>query len=170
LTLILGLLIVLSAPDPSGRVIRAHFTERPPRIDGGNRRGLVGRGFGHALHPAHPDHGQPASEVTFVYLLYDRSNVYVAYRCLNRNPSTRQSQMSSSADGIRLFLDTFDDNNSCYVFAVSASGVEQTYRLTDDGSRVEDWTVSGGRRSGLSPGGSRSSFPYRSRPCATRLT
>lgn len=131
---------MLAASDSAGSVIQAHFTDKPPRIDGVIDDVWWGADSAHDFSQLTPDYGKPATEATTVYLLYDRDNVYVAFRCLVNDLRTRRAQMSGESDGIRLFLDTFGDNNSCYVFAVAASGVEQTYRLTDDGSRVEDWS------------------------------
>jgi len=131
--------MMLALSDSTGRVIRAHFTTTPPRIDGWLEDLWFTADSAAQFTQFAPDHGQPASEATTVYLLYDQQNLYAAFRCPVRDRATLRARLTGTNDGIRLFLDTFDDNVSCYAFAVTAAGVEQSYRLTSDGNWVEQW-------------------------------
>jgi hypothetical protein len=86
-----------------------------------------------------PDYDSLSTEATTAYVLYDERNLYVAFRCLARDATTVRSKMTGTNDGIRFFLDTFDDNASAYSFSVGAGGVEATYRMTNDGAWMEEW-------------------------------
>jgi len=86
-----------------------------------------------------PISGQPASEATTVYLLYDQQNLYVAFRCFVQDFRTVFDKLNTSCDGVRLLVDTFDDNTTCYCFAVDFSGRESDYRVIDNGLGVEEW-------------------------------
>ncbi len=140
MTLVLGLVVALAPSDSGDRVIQAHFTTTPPRIDGHLEDIWSTADSATRFTQFTPDHAEPATEATTVYLLYDRHNVYVAFRCLVRDRTTLRARLTGTNDGVRLFLDTFDDNASCYAFAVTAAGVEQSYRLTNDGNWVEQWS------------------------------
>jgi hypothetical protein len=144
---------MLAPADSATPVIQAHFTTTPPNIDGVLEELWLTADSAYRFSQFTPDHGQPASEATTVYLLYDRKNVYVAFRCLVRDSATLCARLTGTNDGIRLFLDTFDDNASCYAFAVTAAGVEQSYRLTQDGNWVEQWNGIWWSRSRIEPWG-----------------
>ena len=86
-----------------------------------------------------PDFDSLSTETTTAYVLYDERNIYVAFRCQARDVTTVRARMTGTNDGIRLFLDTFDDKTSAYSFSVSAAGVEANYRMTNDGAWTEEW-------------------------------
>ncbi len=88
---------------------------------------------------ARPEAGKPATEQTVAYVLQDDRNLYVAFRCLVRDTSTIVARLSGYVDGVRLFLDTYDDNASAYSFAVSAAGVEGDMRLTENAMVFQEW-------------------------------
>ncbi len=144
---------MLALPDSSGRVIQAYFTVIPPRIDGQLENLWLTADSAFQFTQFTPDHGQPASEATTVYLLYDPQNLYAAFRCHVRDTRTLRARLTGTNDGVRLFLDTFGDNASCYVFAVTAAGSEQSYRLTSDGNWVEQWSGIWWSRSRVEPWG-----------------
>jgi hypothetical protein len=138
LTLVLALL-VWALPADSCRIIQAHFTTTPPRIDGVLEEAWQSADSACAFTQLTPDYDSLSTETTTAYVLYDDRNVYVAFRCQVRDVTTVRARMTGTNDGIRLFLDTFDDNASAYSFSVSAAGVEATYRMTNDGAWMEDW-------------------------------
>lgn len=86
-----------------------------------------------------PDAGKPPSESTVAYILKDEGHLYVAFRCLVRDTSSIVARTSGNVDGVRLFLDTYDDNASAYGFVVTAAGVEEDFRLTEDAMMSQEW-------------------------------
>lgn len=126
--------------DEAGRrVLEAHFTARAPTIDGVLEEVWSGADSARGFLQQVPDAGKPASEATTVYLLYDRSALYLAYRCAVADPSRVNDRLSEDADGVRLFLDTFGDRTTCYRFDVGFNGREESFRVTRDGSGSEYW-------------------------------
>ncbi|MBM3314985.1 carbohydrate binding family 9 domain-containing protein [candidate division WOR-3 bacterium] len=86
-----------------------------------------------------PDNGRPATDQTTAYLLYDRECLYVAWQCEVADAASVVDRLSGEGDGVRLLLDTFDDNTACYILAVSFSGEETGARMTDNGRYSERW-------------------------------
>ena len=126
-------------PADSCRLIHAHCTTTPPKIDGILEEVWQTADSACAFTQLTPDYDSVSTESTTAYVLYDERNLYVAFRCLARDATTVRAKMTGINDGIRLFLDTFDDNASAYAFSVGAGGVEATYRMTNDGAWVEEW-------------------------------
>ena len=133
------LALVLCAQADTGRVIEARFTARPPAIDGELEEVWQTADSAFRFHQFAPKYESLPGDPTTAYLLYDNANVYAAFRCPVKDPKTLRADLSGSSDGIRFFLDTFDDNTSCYYFSVFASGMEATYRMTDNGSGLQVW-------------------------------
>lgn len=122
-----------------GRTIQAHFTATPPKIDGVLEEVWLAADSAGGFLQLTPDFDSLTIENTTAYVLYDERNLYVAFRCRAREAAAVRAKMTGTNDGIRLFIDTFDDNASAYSFSVGAGGVEATYRMTNDGGWVEEW-------------------------------
>lgn len=119
--------------------VQARYTRQSPKIDG-----VLEDVWGEAVQVTRfiqrqPCYGEPASESTAAFLLHDAHNLYVAFRCTVKDMTAVHARLSEVADAVQVFLDTFDDDASCYVFSVRASGTENDYRLTDDGRWTEQW-------------------------------
>lgn len=136
--LVLGILL-FAAPAESTRVITAPKTAVAPVIDGILEAAWAGADSVTTFTQLTPDYDSAASDRTTAYLLCDRDNLYVAFRCAVRDRSQLVSRLSGSSDGVRLFLDTFGDRASCYQFIVTASGGEQTWRLLANGQSMASW-------------------------------
>jgi hypothetical protein len=142
LTFVLALLVWALPAEPGtvpGRLIHAHFTATPPTIDGVLEEVWQAADSACAFTQLTPDYDSVCTESTTAYVLYDERNLYVAFRCLARDATTVRAKMTGTNDGIRLVLDTFEDNTSAYAFSVSAGGVEAGYRVTNDGAWIEEW-------------------------------
>jgi hypothetical protein len=95
---------------------------------------------------AKPDFGKPASEKTEVYLAYDRERIYAAFRCLDSEPgriktSVCRRDSCDSDDWVALVLDTFDDQQSGYMFVVNPSGIQMDGMLNQDGNANGDYDM-----------------------------
>ncbi|MFH1943337.1 MAG: DUF5916 domain-containing protein [bacterium] len=77
-----------------------------------------------------PYNGQPATENTSVMITYDADNLYVAFKCDDREPSkiaaylTPREQFDAN-DYVTLILDTFDDQRTSYSFIINPKGVQK---------------------------------------------
>ena len=69
-----------------------------------------------------------AIEQTFVRVLYDDRNLYIAFECIERDPNTivaaerKYDQSLREEDKVEVYLDTFHDHRSAYVFVVNTLG------------------------------------------------
>ena len=97
-----------------------------------------------------PRRGEPATDDTIAYIVYDRHNLYVAFRCYDSEPDkivsriTRRGNIYDS-DLISFFIDPYHDHRTGYKFGTTPSGIqEDNYRYDDtqiDGSWRGIWWV-----------------------------
>lgn len=89
-----------------------------------------------------PDYGKNASEETTVYLSYDRENIYVAFKCFDKNPDkikasiTKRDNMFGD-DWVAICLDTYNDHQSGYCFLVNPLGIQGDGMLNLEGNLDE---------------------------------
>lgn len=105
-------------------------TESPPTIDGK----LDDEAWQKAPHISEfktwvPDYGKDMSEKTEVYYAYDRENFFVAFRCFDSEPDKIKSSVTSRDninpdDWVCVNLDSFNDQQSLYVFYCNPKGVQ----------------------------------------------
>lgn len=172
--LVLGMLSFLAAasaaPDktpvsPAGKPEAVPVLDKavaPPVIDGvlddpAWTAGLKFDGF----KTLKPDYGKDASQKTEGYIAYDAENFYFAFRCFDNEPSKVKAAMSKrdnvfQDDIVFINLDTFNDNQSAFVFILNPLGIQGDGILTVNGNvessfdtvwyskgRIDDlgWTV-----------------------------
>ncbi|MBN2282227.1 MAG: carbohydrate binding family 9 domain-containing protein [Candidatus Marinimicrobia bacterium] len=92
----------------------------------------------HNFSTFQPYYGQVMSHETFVYSAYDENNLYFAFRCLNPNPDKILGTMTKrdniySEDWVMVLLDSFNDRESCYEFAVNPYGVQGDLMFNGNG-------------------------------------
>ncbi len=138
--LYLCIVITLAPAGDSLPEIEAKLTSRPPKIDGVLEDVWDDAAMVTRFIQRQPEYGALASESTVARLLYDEKSLYIAFRCAVRDANKVHASLSETADAVQVFLDTFDDDATCYAFSVRASGTEMTYRLTDDGRWTETWS------------------------------
>jgi len=108
-----------------------------------------------------PDYGKEASQKTEAYVAYDAENFYFAFRCFDSEPSKVKAAVSKrdnvfQDDIVFINLDTFNDNQSAFVFMLNPLGIQGDGMLTVNGNievsfdavwyskgRIDDkgWTV-----------------------------
>ena len=77
-----------------------------------------------------PLDGAPATEDTDVFLAYDNSNIYLAFHAKYQDPGIMRAnrgdrdQADRGDDLIRVYFDTFLDQQRAYVFSVNGYGVQ----------------------------------------------
>jgi len=95
-----------------------------------------------------PENGKPASLSTTVKILYDDHYFYVGYNCYDPEPEkiaariTKRDGSMGYDDVVSVWLDTFHDKRSCYVFATNLLGTQADGRISDNG-KVTDMTWDG---------------------------
>ena len=142
---IIALLInnVDSASDAILRKIEAVETDVPPKIDGKlddpcwQKAAQTGD-----FIQFEPLSGQPASQKTKVYLLYDQNRLYVGFECFKGDMNTlaanetRRDSFFFSDDHVEVFLDTYWDKRNCYGFALNPLGTQVDRRIINEGANV----------------------------------
>jgi hypothetical protein len=136
-------------------VMTAHRIMEPLRVDGRfddevyqlieGTRGFIQQD---------PREGEPVSEDTEVWVLFDDSNLYVAAKCYDREPellvSTELRRDSSNVfqnDSVTVVLDTFQDLRNGFKFQTNALGAIQESAVVDN-VNVDSWNTIWEVRSG----------------------
>ena len=138
---------VIARDDAGGVTARAVRVDEPLDIDGRLDEPVYGRvqamsGF----IQNDPAEGEPATETTEVWILFDRDNVYVVARCWESRPD-RVVASEMRRDNIRIVrddnfawsFDTFYDRRNVVLFEVSAVGGRLDAQLTNESQPNLDW-------------------------------
>ena len=86
-----------------------------------------------------PDEGQPASERTEVRVIFTESTLYVGVVCYDSDArsvivsDSRRDSSLDDGDSIQIILDTFQDEQSGFVFGTSPAGQEYDGQVADAG-------------------------------------
>ena len=136
--------------DASGRAtIRAVRITSPIRIDGQ---------FDEAVYTEvpsisdfiqiEPDHSSPATEKTEVWIMFDRTHLYVSVRCWDShaerivaNEMRRDNGSVFSGDYIAFNFDTFYDRRNATDFAVNPVGGRADGQITNEDLYSMDWNT-----------------------------
>ena len=123
------------------REIKAARTETPPEIDGKlddacwQNSAKTGN-----LIQFEPQRGEPATQPTTIYLVYDANKLYVAFECFKTDMNnlaanqTRRDAFFFSDDHVEVLIDTFLDGRNCYTFALNPLGTQTDRRLINEGA------------------------------------
>ncbi len=127
--------------------IRAVRVTTPVRVDG-----RLDEAIYQAVLPAsdfiqmEPDGGEPATEKTEVWLLYDREHVYVTFRAWESQPDKtianemrRDSGNIRQGDSIGFGLDTFRDRRNAFQFEANSLGARTDGQSTNERQYNADW-------------------------------
>ena len=119
----------------------ATFVENPPVIDGKLDKVWMEAKPITGFTQEEPDEGKPASERTYVYLLTDGKNLYVAFDCRTngRKPQIHiRGWDNCRGDEVGIYLDTFGDKRTAYFFNISAAGTQEDGIITRGGASFDD--------------------------------
>jgi hypothetical protein len=147
--LLLTLCAFLYPSQEEAKVASALRIEEPIVVDGFLSESIWGEALpiGNFIQ-FEPDNGQLASFETTVRILYDDDYLYVGYTCFDPEPEkiaariTKRDGSLSYDDVVSVWLDTFHDKRSCYVFATNLLGTQVDGRIIDNG-KVTDMTWDG---------------------------
>ncbi len=91
-----------------------------------------------------PSYNEPASLHTVLRAAYDDNMIYFAFDCSDQEPgritacATKRDGDIFDDDAVAIALDSFDDDNSAYLFAINPLGTQLDGRFADNG-RTADW-------------------------------
>ena len=138
--LILWVVIVLLPRNIFAESVRIARTVQPPRIDGRvDEPAWITASLFTDFKTIKPDFGLPPSEKTECYFLYDNENIYLAFRCFDREPDKIKAAVShrdnpGNDDWIAFCLDTFNDEQSAFFFMINPRGIQTDGTLNSDAS------------------------------------
>ncbi len=130
---------VYSHAGSSPKTIRGVRTENPPLIDG-----KLDEPEWKTAPPVmdftqyDPDEGARPTELTSVRILYDARTLYIGVICYDAHPELIVSQLSrrdrsTEADRFTVFIDSYNDRQTAFLFSVNVSGVQTDGVLSQDG-------------------------------------
>ncbi len=113
-----------------------------PRVDGITFDGRVDETVWNSITPVpmvqyEPNAGALPTESTEIRFAYDDTYFYASMRAYDRNPdgvrstSLYRDQLSGS-DHFELLLDTYNDNETAYVFATTPTGIRNDLAISND--------------------------------------
>ncbi len=110
---------------PSIQIIH---TDKPPKIDGMVNEDVWEKAAKVSdLYQRLPDTGEPVSEKTIFYFLYDEHFLYIGAKCFDDPKKITAKELARDAnlaqdDRIQIILDTFHDRRNAYWFQVGPRG------------------------------------------------
>ena len=169
-------LVLLSSPgfaDQQGQTIRAIKLSQPLVFDGRlDDQVYVDSPSTEGMKQVVPNNGQPVSERTEMWVLYDGENLYVAAKCWDSAPPDkwianelrRDTNQMRQNDHFGVGFDTFNDKRSGFMFYANPLGGFSDYSVVDEGAPNTDWNPVWDVRSGRFPGGwtIEMKFPFKS--------
>jgi len=127
------LLILLIAND---KAVRVRYTDTPPKIDGYIEAVWQKADSAYGFVQFKPYEKSTPTEQTVVYLLQDRNNLYIAYRCYVKKQKPTAYRYTLE-DYVTLYIDPFWSKTTAYFFRVTVSGAINDGMVLDDG-RIKD--------------------------------
>ena len=130
------LLCLLAINNVSDKVVEARFTNTPPKIDG------VIEEVWHTADSVYdfvqhaPYEKTEPTERTVAYVLQDKENLYIAYRCFAEK-SKPIACLTADEDHVIIGIDPFGSKSQAYFFIVYASGIPQDGLVFDDGRSMD---------------------------------
>ncbi len=108
-----------------------------------------------------PDEGEPSTERTEAWVLFDAQNIYVSARLWDTAPESEWVANEMQRDSFQLInnetfsvaLDTFYDRRNGFAFQVNPIGGIFDFQVTDEGNPNSDWNPIWDVRTGRFEGG-----------------
>jgi hypothetical protein len=136
--------------DENGRAtVRAVRVEAPPDIDGQLDEDVyrLVEGAGGFIQQE-PREGDPATEKTEVWVLFDDRNIYVSARCWDSQPDRwvltelrRDNNNVTNNENFSVVFDTFYDRRNGFFFQTSPLSVVRDQTFTDEGNGNTSWNT-----------------------------
>jgi hypothetical protein len=93
-----------------------------------------------------PSEGEPATERTVAWVLYDDDALFVGIRAYDSEPGEIVGQLTrrdtwSPSDWLAVSIDSYYDRRTAFTFRVNPAGVEQDWLWFDDTEQDESWNA-----------------------------
>ena len=102
-----------------------------------------------------PDEGEPATEKTEAWILFDDRNIYIAARCWDSHPERdianemrRDGQNINQNENFSVIFDPFHDRRNGLMFQTNSLGGLRDMAVTDEGNPSLDWNTVWDARTG----------------------
>tara|TARA_R110002072_G_scaffold7503_2_gene40714 strand:+ start:483244 stop:485880 length:2637 start_codon:yes stop_codon:yes gene_type:complete len=90
-----------------------------------------------------PDNATEPTEQTKMKILYDDKNLYVAFKCYQKDPATIERRMGRRddfpGDWVEINIDSYGDDRTGFSFTASASGVKGDEFIANNGNFDPSW-------------------------------
>ena len=90
-----------------------------------------------------PDNATDPSEQTKMKIVYDDKNLYVAFKCYQKDPATIERRMGRRddfpGDWVEINIDSYGDDRTGFSFTASASGVKGDEFISNNGNFDPSW-------------------------------
>jgi hypothetical protein len=144
------------------KTIRAIKLTQPLKVDGVLDDEVYTREqpFDGMLQAA-PDWGEPATEKSDIWVMYDDRYIYVTCRCYDATPPGQWlvNELRRDASGVRnnehfgAMFDTYYDRRSGFAFYTNPLGARSDYSIVDEGGSNSDWNPVWTSKTGRFDGG-----------------
>lgn len=91
-----------------------------------------------------PNPGEPATEKTEVWVLYDNNAIYIGARMYDSAPDSIAATLfrkdgSGYSDWISVGIDSYNDRRTAFIFSVTPRGVRKDMMIFNDNQFDESW-------------------------------
>jgi hypothetical protein len=117
--------------------MEVRYTEIAPNIDGEIEDVWLAADSAYDFVQFIPYEKTAPSEKTVVYVLQDKDNLYIAFRCY-ADSIKPIACLTADEDDIRIGLDTFGSKNTAYYFQIYGSGIYHDGWILDNGRTYDD--------------------------------
>lgn len=135
---------IFSPPEGKAQTLKALRIEEKIEVDGRLDEDVWQQAvYIDSFYQFKPDYNTPASFSTRVMAAYDGEMFYFAFVCKDPYPDritareTKRDGDITNDDAVAIALDTFDDNNSAYVFIINPLGTQMDARFADNGRTTD---------------------------------
>lgn len=135
----MNILLLIALITSTQKSVEVRFTQNPPRIDGFIEEVWQQSDSAFDFVQSAPYEKEKPTEKTSVYLLQDKNNLYVAFRCYaEKNKPT--ANLTKDEDYIAFAIDPFQSKTMGYYFWIFGSGIIWDGWVLDDGrNHDESW-------------------------------
>lgn len=91
-----------------------------------------------------PANGEPPTEQTKMKIMYDDKNIYVAFKCYDKDPEGIVRRLSRrdgfDGDWVEVNFDSYDDDRTGFSFTITAAGVKGDEFISNNDNFDESWS------------------------------
>ncbi len=129
---------------PSVRAVRVEAAAKPT-LDGRlDEAAWAGAEVATGFKQLRPNAGEPATQRTEAFVLYDEDALWVGFRCHDTNPDEVIAQLArrddwNISDKVFVSLDSYGDGRTAFGFGVNAAGVKYDILTYNDNNEDMSW-------------------------------